>query len=97
MIDTPLSIARAAVTPPLNRYLAATFRTLSRHKASGAFDNYAALRLLRNNVRDIAPHDVQLNESDRHDIARRLLAYWRANYNLHDAANGANDSAAQSE
>jgi hypothetical protein len=78
MTDTPTAIARnACSTVPLNPFLLATFRTLSKHHANGAFDNYAALRLLRNNVRDIAPRDAQLTQRDRNDIAERLLRYWR--------------------
>lgn len=71
------SIYSAAIRQePLNRYLLASFRNLQRHKESGAFDHYAALRLLRNNVRDL-PDTATLGEIERDYIAARLLQFWR--------------------
>lgn len=84
-----MSLARAQAAysaairqEPLNRYIAASFRTLNRHKASGAFDQYAALRLLRNNVRDL-PDTATLGEIERDYIAARLLQFWRLNWGAH--------------
>lgn len=80
---TPFAITRSAVTQaPLNPYLLATFRTLRKHADSGAFDANAALRLLKNNVRDIAPRNVRLSERDKCEIAERLLRFWRLTWNL---------------
>lgn len=69
----------AIAATPINRYILASFRTLQRHRESGAFDNYAALRLLRNNVRDI-PGTNGMNDSERDYIAARLLQFWRLSW-----------------
>lgn len=74
--------AAAIRQKPLNRFIAASFRTLDRHKASGAFDQYAALRLLRNNVRDL-PDCAGMTAQERDYIAARLLQFWRLNWNAH--------------
>lgn len=57
-----------------HRYTQASFRTLDKHAAIGPIDTVAALRLLRRNVRDVAPaasYDTQ------QQIARDLLDIWR--------------------
>jgi len=64
-------LARALQSP----YTAMTFATLSKHSTSPhGFDSRAALRLLRRNVRDVAPH---VGFAVQHDIARQLLNHWR--------------------
>jgi hypothetical protein len=56
-------------------YTAKTFQTLTKHSASASgFDSHAALRLLRRNVRDVAP---AAPFAVQHDIARQLLNHWR--------------------
>lgn len=71
------SLYRDAVTAtPINRFILASFRTLQKHKESGAFDQFAALRLLKNNIRDI-PGTGALTTPERDYIAARLLQFWR--------------------
>lgn len=57
-----------------SRHTRASFATLSKHATQGAFDTNAALRLLANNVKDVA-RDSHLTQ--RHAIARELLEAWR--------------------
>lgn len=81
MTQTAQIIVRNAMAmEPINRFVLASFRTLRRHKQSGAFDQYAALRLLRNNARDIAPPAAPLSDFDRDAIARYLLMHWRLHW-----------------
>lgn len=69
---------------PLNPFIIKSFRTLDRHKDSGAFDRYAALRLLRNNVRDM-PGTARFTNAERDYIAARLLQFWRLQWRPIDA------------
>lgn len=70
------SVYSDAIATPINAYIIKTFRTLNRHKERGAFDHYAALRLLQNNLRDI-PSARGLNATEREYVTRRLLQFWR--------------------
>jgi len=55
------------------QYLQASFRTLDKHKARGKFNTAAALRLLINNARDIAPGAPP---QELRQIAQRYLHQW---------------------
>lgn len=67
MNNTPL--ARALADPRTQ----ASFKRLDVHRASGQFDQAAAMRLLSNNARD---HTDQ----DRQALAMRLFAAWQARH-----------------
>ncbi len=72
---TPQQLARAVHR---NRYTQASYRTLTRHASGGRFDETAALRLLRRNVRDVSPnaaHELQ------QQTATVLLTAWRKRAN----------------
>lgn len=58
-----------------NRFTRLTFATLDKHATSAqGIDGNAALRLLRRNVRDVAP----LADSETQQaVARALLTHWR--------------------
>lgn len=68
-----------------NRHTRASFRTLSKHAATGALCEDRALKLLRNNVRDVHP---SATASVRQSIALQLLQVWR------DGATGATHTTA---
>ena len=57
----------------VNPYTRASFRTLDKHATRGTINTCAALRLLRRNVRDVAP---QSSSGVQQAIARALLTYW---------------------
>lgn len=71
-------LTRAALA---NRHTTSSFNTLDKHKARGAFDPVAAMRLLRNNVRDVAP-GVAYDTAQR--IAAQLLTHWKESHNASD-------------
>ena len=77
---TPQQLARAVHR---NRYTQASYRTLSHHASSGRFNETAALRLLRRNVRDVHPdatHELQQR------TATVLLTAWRKRANTESHA-----------
>lgn len=57
-----------------SRFTRASFRTLTRHATSGPIDTERALRLLRNNVRDVQPGATFATQTE---IANQLLQHWR--------------------
>jgi hypothetical protein len=63
-------LSKALASP----FTQASFRTMSKHAARGAIDSHAALRLLRRNVRDVAP---RVAFAIQHDTARQMLEHWR--------------------
>lgn len=69
------AIERLAARTSAHRFTRASFRTLRKHAASGAFDTDAAMRLLRRNVRDVAP-GATVDTQQR--VASVLLAQFRA-------------------
>ena len=69
MIDHPLTTQTLA-----NRYTSRSFATLDKHATRGPIDTIAALRLLRRNVRDVAP---QASHETQQHIAQQLLTHWR--------------------
>jgi hypothetical protein len=60
---------------PLDAHLRKSFATLSKHRANGGFDHYAALRLLYNNTRSLCPHDTAPHI--RRKVAERLFQHWQ--------------------
>ena len=75
------TLTRAALVNPYTR---ASFRTLDKHAKGGPFDTIAALRLLRRNVRDVAP---QAPNNVQQAIARALLTYWHERRTLRSTSN----------
>lgn len=70
-MNAPLSLFNRALA---NRHTRASFRTLSKHAATGAIDTERALKLLRNNVRDVARGATLATQQA---IATQLLQHWR--------------------
>ena len=72
----------ATLNHPMTRR---TFSTLTKHHTAepGAFDDELALKLLRNNVRDVSRSTTY---ATRQSVAQRLLTHWR---------NGLNETTAQ--
>ena len=56
-----------------NRYTKATFRTLTKHWQGGKFNRNRALKLLRNNVRDVQPNATGATQQT---VATQLLQHW---------------------
>lgn len=68
-MNHPLTILALA-----NPFTARSFATLDKHSATGPIDPNRALRLLRRNVRDVAPCSSYATQQR---IARELLQHWR--------------------
>lgn len=66
-----------------NPHTQSSFNTLDKHAARGTIDTSAAMRLLRNNVRDVAPG---AGYETTHRIATDLLTHWRDSRNTVDTA-----------
>ena len=67
-----MTLTERALASPYTR---ASFQTLTKHsKSLRGLDTTAALRLLRRNVRDVAPG---ANHAVQHSVARELLQVWK--------------------
>jgi hypothetical protein len=66
---------RAVRVDPMDAHLRKSFATLSRHRANGGFDAYAALRLLYNNTRSLTPDGTPPHI--RRAMAEMLFLHWK--------------------
>lgn len=78
---TPAQILSAALS---HRHTQASFRTLDKHATRGPIDRTRALRLLRRNVRDVAPG---VSDATQQRVAIALLTHWRLARNANGTDN----------